>query len=191
MIIAAKRSVQWAAVLTMLSASACSFQEKKAETNVKAANSNEVTAASKDSVSKIAVDLLKNIPADANGNRFMSPLSIQTALSMVAEGATDTTLVEMEKLLGSNLASLRSSNKSLLAALNGPKGYKLEVANSMWTRQDLTLKPSFKTILTQNYDASVQPVNFEDAATLALINPHNFRCSRPGSSLTYRKRNVF
>lgn len=109
-----------------------------------------------------------------NENVFISPFSISTALSMTLNGAEDETLNGMKKTLfleGLSEEEINTSYRDLVAfLLQLDQNVNLEVANSNWYRDNLTIHPDFESVLLDYYDAEVKAADFSDPATLNLIN---------------------
>ncbi len=107
-------------------------------------------------------------------NVLLSPLSIQIALCMTANGANGDTLKEMEALLCGKY-SLEDMNGLLAAYLsNLPSGEKakLHIANSIWYRggkDPIEIKPDFLNICAKNYGAQAYQAPFNNQ-TIADIN---------------------
>ena len=120
---------------------------------------------------------LKLFKASANESKdenvLVSPLSIQLALAMTANGAKGQTREEMETLLGGDI-SLDELNSYLYAYVNSlpvDEKYKLEIANSIWYRdsEKLTVKDEFLQTNKDYYDAEVYKAPF-DNTTVDDIN---------------------
>ncbi len=110
-----------------------------------------------------------------NTNKLISPLSIYLALSMVYNGADNATRDSIAKTLelsGIDITSLNAVCQSLLSQF--PKEdnkVQLSIANSIWYKQNSYQPfPSFLNIVQSNYDASVQPLNFDDHSAVNTIN---------------------
>lgn len=84
---------------------------------------------------------------------LISPLSIQLALTMTANGAAGETRREMEALLGGGmpLGTLNEYLSAYADALPSGEGYKLALANSIWLRDTPTLRVE-KDFLQTNAD---------------------------------------
>uniref|UniRef100_B8HS87 Proteinase inhibitor I4 serpin n=1 Tax=Cyanothece sp. (strain PCC 7425 / ATCC 29141) TaxID=395961 RepID=B8HS87_CYAP4 len=107
-------------------------------------------------------------------NVLISPTSIALALSMTYNGAVGETQQAMAKameLQGITLADLNRANADLKAVLQNPDPkVQLAIANSLWARQDFTLKPNFIQLNRQFYGAEVTNLNFTDANAVNRIN---------------------
>ncbi len=126
--------------------------------------------------------------AERPGNVVCSPFSISTALAMTAAGARGNTLAQMSTLLGLDLAADDTHRQfgALLADLDsrtttgawandpdaGKKPFELVVANALWGQQDYPFSRSFMAIVSQQYRAGIQAVDFRGAsdATRRQIN---------------------
>lgn len=112
--------------------------------------------------------------SEQNSNILISPLSIQLALAMTANGADGETKAEMEKLLGSEipLEELNEYLHSYVESLPSEKKYKLEIANSIWFRDDesrLNVEKDFLQTNADYYGAQAYKSAF-DNQTLKDIN---------------------
>lgn len=115
-----------------------------------------------------------SIAESPDQNVLISPLSVELALAMTANGADGQTRSEMEALLGSGLP-LEDLNEYLFAYVGGlPSGgkAKLKLANSIWFRDDenrLTVEKDFLQTNADYYGAQAYKAPF-DAKTLTDIN---------------------
>ena len=112
--------------------------------------------------------------SEQNSNILISPLSIQLALAMTANGADGKTKAEMEKLLGGEipLEELNEYLHSYVESLPSEKKYKLEIANSIWFRDDenrLNVRKDFLQTNADYYGAQAYKSAF-DNQTLKDIN---------------------
>ena len=127
------------------------------------------------SQAELAVKLFKAC-ADENKNQNMliSPLSIQLALAMTANGANGQTKDEMEKLLGGDipLEELNEYLYTYVESLPSEDKAKLEIANSIWFRDDaerLTVEKAFLQTNADYYGAQAYKEPF-DLQTVKNIN---------------------
>lgn len=105
---------------------------------------------------------------------LVSPLSIILALSMTANGADGQTKSEMEALLGGEktIDELNEYLYSYVKSLPSGDKYKLEIANSIWFRDDedrLTVEKEFLQKNANYYSADAYKSPFDDQ-TLKDIN---------------------
>ncbi|HXT34258.1 MAG TPA: serpin family protein, partial [Chloroflexota bacterium] len=107
-------------------------------------------------------------------NLLLSPLSVSIALAMVINGARGSTRQAIASALdlgAMTTADLNLANAGLLAALpaRDPK-VQLEIADSLWQRQDLALLPDFVAAVKKAYGAVPTRLNFSDPGAPAVIN---------------------
>jgi serine protease inhibitor len=113
--------------------------------------------------------------SERDSNVFVSPLSASFALGMVMNGAAGQTLSEMRSGLQfgtTPLASIDSGYRSLIALLTSldPK-VTMQIANSIWYRKEFPFNKSFLDAGTAYFDATIDPLNFDDTAgSLSTIN---------------------
>src|SRR5262245_14097517 len=114
---------------------------------------------------EFAFDLYGKLRA-REGNLFLSPFSISTALAMTSAGARGDTLAQMEKALHlpdqkKAHAALGALTKELTGA--GKKhGCTLRVANALWGQAGQTFLPTFLKVTRDHYGAGFQQVDFAD-----------------------------
>ena len=122
------------------------------------------------------VDLLKNCyedEGDNKGNLLLSPLSVSSALSMTANGADGETLEEMEKVLGSGLSidDINNYMAKYISGLPDEKKEKVYLADSIWFRDDPTLKVLDEFLETNKkyYNSEIYKSPF-DTSTVKDVN---------------------
>ncbi len=125
---------------------------------------------------RLSIDLFKAMSkASENKNLLISPLSIQLALAMTANGAKGQTKAEMEKLLGGNMTieELNLYLNNYVSLLPSDEKYKMHIANSIWFRDEeerLTVNESFLEKNKDFYGAQIFKKNFNDSQTVKDIN---------------------
>ena len=124
---------------------------------------------------RLAVELFQSSVLESKDeNVLISPLSIQLALAMTANGADGKTLAEMEALLGGEIVldELNEYLYSYVKNLPTDEKYKLQIANSIWFRDDEGRLQVEKDFLQKNadyYGAQAYKAAFDDQ-TLKDIN---------------------
>lgn len=102
-----------------------------------------------------------------NTNVLISPLSIFQALGMTRNGANGLTKDEMSEVLAfdeSQGNDLNEYQKKLVEALKkADKRINLNIANSIWYRNDLTVEPDFVQTNQNFFNAEVNALDFSDA----------------------------
>lgn len=104
-------------------------------------------------------------------NTLISPLSVLYALAMAANGAKEQTLSEMEQLLGMSVSELNLYLFSYMQNLPQGEKYKLDLANSVWFKDDDNFTPNQDFLQTNAdyYGADIYKAPF-DNQTLNDIN---------------------
>jgi serpin B len=121
---------------------------------------------------KFALELYGKLESQ-QGNLFLSPYSISTALAMTSAGAKDQTEKQMADALCFGPMKSEQFHKSfgeIIRQLNasGEKGgYQLIVANALWGQKDYKFLPEFLTLVRTNYDGDLQQVDFAAQAEAA------------------------
>ncbi len=128
---------------------------------------------------KLYLELFKASAAESKANGeteslLVSPLSVILALAMTANGADGQTKQEMEALLGGEktIGELNEYLHSYVKNLPSEEKYKLEIANSIWFRDDenrLTVEKEFLQKNADYYSADAYKAPF-DRQTLKDIN---------------------
>ena len=163
-------------LLASLLAGCTDNSSKDLLTNIKPSNSQTRSLAEftnePQAVSDFSVRLFQHsLNQNPHKNTLVSPLSVLLALSMTANGAEGETLAQMEAEFGLPMEQL---NEYLLAYVNQlPQGdkYKLNIANSIWLRDDpeLLVKQEFLQTNANFYQAQIYQAPF-NASTVNDIN---------------------
>lgn len=130
-----------------------------------------------------AVDLYRKL-AEAEGNLFVSPLSVSLALGMARAGARGETAAQIDQVLHlpSDFAPAQRALQSALApppvreqddqgqTIEQP-AYALDVANALWGQAGHPFRAPFLEALRNEFSAPLQPIDFGNQATArATIN---------------------
>jgi serine protease inhibitor len=108
-------------------------------------------------------------------NSLVSPISVMFALGMTANGADGETLTQMEEVLGKDI-SLNDLNEYLYSyakSLPNEEKSKLEIANSIWFRDDenhLTIEEDFLQKNADYYNSEIYKVPFSDQTLMDINN---------------------
>jgi len=107
-------------------------------------------------------------------NLMVSPLSVSLALAMTYNGAETTTKDAMEntlRLKGLTREEINTSFQSLISGLTSldPKVL-LEIAQSIYYRQDFTVEKNFVEVNRKYYDAEISALDFASPAAVGVIN---------------------
>jgi serpin B len=115
---------------------------------------------------KFALELYGRLN-DTQGNLFLSPYSISTALAMTYAGARGTTGEQMAKTLQfpgkTGNEQFHKDFGAIISGLNtaGEKGgFELVVANALWGQKDYKFLSEFLSLVRTNYGGDLQQVDF-------------------------------
>jgi len=111
-----------------------------------------------------ALDLYAQLAAGSEGNLFLSPYSISTALAMTYAGARGETEAQMAETLHFALPqeSLHEAFKKLLESQKsgGEESYELAVANALWGQKGYGFLDEFLELTRSHYGAGLKEVDF-------------------------------
>jgi serpin B len=125
-----------------------------------------------------ALDLYTRL-AQEDGNRFLSPLSISTALAMTYAGAEGETALQIAKTLHFDLppSQLHATFHRLVAELHSrntlrPRSkdaadVQLFTANALWIQSGERILPDFQKRIEVSYHGGLYPVDFQRAREAA------------------------
>ena len=104
-----------------------------------------------------AVRLLQN-SMEEEENTLVSPLSVQLALSMTANGAQNNTKLQMEEVLsgGIPIEEWNAYWYKCMESLPSNENSRLHIANSIWLVPDLNVSQSFLQVNADFYQAAVR-----------------------------------
>ncbi len=121
-----------------------------------------------------AFDLLHQIVQEQpDANIFISPFSVSTVLQMIDNGAVGATKQEMEQVLhtdGLPAEALDTASKSLNRSLKSQTNVTLELANAIWYKQGIPLKPGFVSVNKEFFEAELGAVDFDSPQSAQTIN---------------------
>lgn len=136
-----------------------------------------LTTQSKEMVSsdnQFGIEIFKQMfNAERDNNLLISPLSISQALLMTYNGADGDTKKAFEETLFLNdltIDEVNQSAKELVSALiEVDPSVIINIANSIWYRDEFTIKPEFIQVNSDYYNAEVQQLVFNNEA-VDIIN---------------------
>ncbi|MBK7525647.1 MAG: serpin family protein [Saprospiraceae bacterium] len=143
----------------------CTKQEDSQNVNV---DINSVVTLT-DKQNQFAWDVFQEeLKKGENKNILISPLSIQTALTMAVNGAGGKTLEEMKKMLYSDNYTNEDLNKlyqSMIEILTQKSGHPTLLFENgyFYDLARITVKENFKKVLKDHYDCIFEEENFSDA----------------------------
>lgn len=111
---------------------------------------------------------------EAEGNVFLSPLSVSMALGMTLNGAEGETRAAMEEALelsGLSRHEVNASYRGLIDLLAGlDPAVAFSIANSIWYRESFAVEPAFIDTNRHYFDAEVAALDFNRPEAPATIN---------------------
>ncbi|MGN1215500.1 MAG: serpin family protein, partial [Candidatus Cryptobacteroides sp.] len=135
-----------------------------------ACNQNrEIAEVSEGSVTGYSLSFFRNLLATvpADDNVTLSPYSAGVALSMLAEGADGQTLAELNKAL----ASCRFRESDIESGeLQAEDAVIVRSANSLWTNSSYPVKSAYSELLSKEYGATSQALDFSLKSSKDAIN---------------------
>ncbi|MFX1474982.1 MAG: serpin family protein [Promethearchaeota archaeon] len=115
---------------------------------------------------------LYNVLREFGGNLFISPWNIATAFAQVYAGAKGNTETQIAKVLRFKLTQRQTHDAfgaiiENLQASEREGSHQLSVANALWLKHGLQLKPEFQAVLKNSYKTTVDIVDFRHAEEAA------------------------
>lgn len=130
-----------------------------------------------------AISIFKDVVADSDGeNSLLSPLSLTTCVSMLANGASDEAAVEIiENLMGGGLTLERfnQNNEFLMNELStvDPSSTFL-MANSAWLNKTFSFLPSFEDNVKKFYNAKTAVLDMYSTDARDIINEWTYNTTK-------------
>lgn len=111
---------------------------------------------------------------DEDKNLVMSPVSVSTALSVLANGASDDTRTELRNALagGADVSVINTGShylNSRLSAFNSEEGF-YRSANALWFNDTFDVKAAFLQTSVNYYDAGIFRIPFSEEDSVDKIN---------------------
>ena len=138
------------------------------EPTINEPNNNEPTS-EVSATGDFEIDLFREAYVTSDSNTVISPLSIKMAMAMVTEGAKEETLTELREVLELDENS-KTYYQNLIDDISGQDDITLDIANSVWSKDDLEFKQDFIDLLQQYYHAEATSLDFNDSSSVDTIN---------------------
>jgi serpin B len=121
-------------------------------------------------INAFTIDLYSALKEEGQGNLFLSPFNIATALAMLLAGARGDTEQQIAQVLHSKLSQnqLHKAFGQLLRKLKTQErkaGFRLQAANAVWG----PASTEFLVLLKDHYEIEVPEVDFRDPGAAAKI----------------------
>lgn len=135
-------------------------------------SSSEISVS--DAAGDFGFNLFKKLNSASAENTLISPLSVSTALAMALNGAAGEThngILQTIDYAGYDSAGVDQAYATLSNLLTHmDRTVALDLANSAWYRNDLTVRPSFDSVITASFDGTVQGLDFGNPGSLNTLN---------------------
>lgn len=162
-------------LLLTLGATSCAASVQASELSGGYVRNGEAEGALSEDFSAVmanfSFELFHRTLTEDGGNDLISPLSALLCLALVANGADGETLAQIEQTLGMDVDTLNKSLYAYTASLSDSEDCKMQTANSIWFRDDesLKVKEDFLQTNADWYGAQVYQAPFDDS-TVKDIN---------------------
>jgi len=125
-----------------------------------------------DAINTFTFDIFREIHEGNEGNLFISPYSIFTALAMTYEGAKGETADEMAAVLSveQDNESFHNYIKNLYEVLNTKnEDYNISTANALWVNENLQLLETYLKVIQDYYGGNATEVDYSNTTQAAAI----------------------
>ncbi|WP_189028818.1 serpin family protein [Paenibacillus albidus] len=123
---------------------------------------------------RLGLELFSQLRKEEAGNLSLSPYSIGTAMALAYNGSDAETSEELGTLLGyapSEREQLNADHSGMMELLNHTgDGIQLSLANSVWTRKELSLRKDYLQTLQNQYSAEHRTTDLAGAQGVEDIN---------------------
>ena len=160
----------------LLSCTSCGLRVSAAELSKgyerTATETGEITEAFKTAMADFSMSLFQGLVTKDSENDLISPLSAVICLAMIANGADGETKAQMETAFGMDINALNQSLYAYTSSLYRADDCKLNLADSIWFRDEenrLHVNEEFLQTNADWYDAQIYSAPFDDS-TLTDIN---------------------
>jgi len=117
-----------------------------------------------EATNQFALELYGKLREPSDGNLFLSPASISTALSMTYGGAAGETAEQMKTVLHLDLPQekLFPALAQLAGELTAARqpGLEISLANRLWGQQTFGFRPEYLTLTRDTFGAELTPLDF-------------------------------
>jgi len=121
------------------------------------------------------IELFRKVAETDRQNLMLSPLSASTALTMLLNGCGGLTYSQLQGTLkypaGMTISEINEAYKSLVdQLLNADPKVKFALANAIFYRNGFAVKPPFLATMSNDYDATIEGLDFASPTALTTIN---------------------
>lgn len=108
----------------------------------------------------IITKIVDKVYAQSKDNIVLSPVSLNTALAMAANGANPIDQKEFEQFLGMTVSEYNDWYKSFFNSLN--ESQSIETANSVWIKEGEEINENYDLLIKEFYDNSPESIKFDE-----------------------------
>jgi serine protease inhibitor len=156
-------------LISAVFATSCDKESKKVKDIELTAKQKQIV----ESGNEFSLNLLREY-ASEDGNFMISPLSVNYALAMTANGARNNTLTQMLAVLdfaGYEMSDFNSYFKFIMEELQELDPLvQLSIANSIWYHNQFNVLQDFLDVNIEYYNAEVQALDFANPESVNIIN---------------------
>ena len=122
------------------------------------------------------------------GNLFISPYSVSSALAMAFAGARGETAAQMAEVLRYSAVAEQLQLHTAFAALNRAlgregEGYRLSVANALWGQEGADFFSEYIDIVDKYYGSGINTVDYTNRTEEARLTINRWIEDRPGGKI--------
>lgn len=156
-------------LISAVFASSCDKESKKVKDIELSTKQKQIV----ESGNEFSLNLLREYAAE-DGNFMISPLSVDYALAMTANGARNNTLTQMLAVLDFadyDIEEFNSYFKFIMEELQELDPLvQLSIANSIWYHNEFSVLQNFLDVNVEYYNAEVQALDFANPESVNIIN---------------------
>lgn len=119
---------------------------------------------------KHVMNMIDSLYGTENENVILSETSLDMALGMVMQGATNDAASELEAYYGVTPTDKLYRDHSLIELYNNRDDVTLNIANAVYSNNNVVLNGDFISNVSDGYYAAVDNLDFNDAASADVIN---------------------
>ena len=119
---------------------------------------------------KHIMNMIDSLYASNKKNTILSETSLDMALGMVMQGASDNAATEFNTYYNMTAKDKLNRDHSLIGLYNSRDDVTLKIANSMYVNEGVDINDEFKSNVIDGYYASVDNMDFTDAGSADVIN---------------------
>ncbi len=154
---------------------ACEKQPGEPDLTPKSITLTDAAPQAIQSSNDFGIELFRKVAETDGQNLMLSPLSASTALTMLLNGCAGDTYTQLQGTLkypvGMTIGDINEAYKSLVdQLLKADTQVKFTLANAIFYRNGFTVKPPFLNTISNDFQATVEGLDFVAPSALTTIN---------------------